>query len=86
MSNTPNISLPSGLKKWADGRAARKGFESADELVADMIRREQANAAREKLEDDLSEAVKGPFTPVTAKYWNEIRAEGRKRARERRKK
>lgn len=80
MSNTPNISLPSGLKKWADGRAAKKGFESADELVADMLRREQANAAREKLENDLSESIKGPFTPVNAKYWDEIRVQGRKRA------
>jgi len=109
MSRAANISLPPRLKRWADSQAAKKGFGSADELVADMLRREQdaesgdsleailleridagksipMTATREKLEAYLTEAIKGPFTPMTDKDWEEIRAEGRKRARERRKK
>ena len=36
-----NISLPEGLKKWAEMRVAEGRYSSTSDLVRDLLRREQ---------------------------------------------
>ena len=36
-----NISLPDGLKKWAEMRVAEGRYSSTSDLVRDLLRREQ---------------------------------------------
>jgi antitoxin ParD1/3/4 len=40
-----NISLPDGLKDWADKRVAEGRYASASDLVRDLIRRRQDEEA-----------------------------------------
>jgi antitoxin ParD1/3/4 len=41
-----NISLPDGLKKWADQRVAEGRYSSASDLVRDLIRSRQEEEAQ----------------------------------------
>ncbi|HUO10790.1 MAG TPA: type II toxin-antitoxin system ParD family antitoxin [Phycisphaerae bacterium] len=87
MANKFNISIPSPLKKWVDKQAAEKGYGTADKFVLEVLQREQALEQREKIDARLIEAIEsGPSTPMTAIEWERIRAAGRRRARERRRK
>jgi len=87
MSEMMHISLPSPLKKWVDRQAAKKGHSTSDEFILDMLRREQATEARERIDAILIESLdSGPSTPMTAKDWQNIRAAGRRRFNARRKK
>ena len=39
-----NISLPEGLKKWAETRVAEGRYSSTSELVRDLLRKDQDSA------------------------------------------
>jgi antitoxin ParD1/3/4 len=87
MESTMNISLPSPLKKWVERQVAKRGFGTADEFVIDMLRREQAHEAREKIDALLVEAIdSGESSPMTEGDWEKIREAGRRRFHARRKK
>lgn len=80
MSRQSQITLPSLLKKWVDQQVARKGFGSADAYVADVLSREKAFEARERIDGLLVEALdSGPSTPMTAEDWRSIRESERRR-------
>lgn len=42
-----NISLPDGLKKWAELRVAEGRYSSTSDLVRDLLRKDQDSAADE---------------------------------------
>jgi hypothetical protein len=87
MNPSLNISLPASLRKWVERNVSRKGFDSAEALVVDMLRREQAQEAREKIDALLLAAIdSGESTPMTEKDWERIRTVGRQRFHARRKK
>ncbi|HEY4330126.1 MAG TPA: hypothetical protein VGN88_10360 [Phycisphaerae bacterium] len=70
-----------------DSRFAKNGFRTADEFVADVLRREREIEARKTVDDLLLKALdSGDAGPITPDYWNHIRREGRKLARQRHKK
>ena len=82
-----NVSLPSPLKKWVERQVAKKGYGTADEFVVEMLRREQALEARERIDALLIEALdSGESTPMTEKDWERIRVAGRRRFHARQKK
>jgi uncharacterized protein YoaH (UPF0181 family) len=87
MSTKMNISLPAPMKKWVERHAAAKGYETTDAFMLEMLRREKAAAARERIDDLLSEAISsGEPRSMTTKDWDRIRAAGLKRARGRQRK
>ena len=87
MDSMMNISLPSSLKNWVERHVARNGYDTADEYVIEMLRREQAQEARSRIDALLLKAIdSGESTPMTAKDWGRIRAAGRRRFMARRKK
>lgn len=70
---TMNISLPESLRKFADERASGR-YGSASEYIRELIRRDQKDAAREKLEDLLIEGLEsGDPIVVTEDYWEKKR-------------
>jgi antitoxin ParD1/3/4 len=82
-----NISLPASLQKWVERSVAKKGYGSPEDLVVDVLRREQAQEAREKIDAILLAAIdSGESTPMTEKDWERIRNVGRRRFYARRKK
>ena len=81
-----NITLPAGMKKWAQDQAAKRGFD-IDSFFLELLRREKNTDAHERVEQMLVDGINsGESTPVTPATWERIRAKGRKLAKERRRK
>jgi antitoxin ParD1/3/4 len=81
-----NISLPPTLKDWVDEQVSRRGFGTASEFVRQMLREEQQRELRQRIDAALVEGIEsGPSTPMTAKDWDDIRREGRRRLAKRKK-
>ena len=81
-----NISLPPTLKDWVDEQVTRRGFGTASEFVRQMLREEQQRQLHQRIDAALVEGIEsGPSTPMTAKDWDDIRREGRRRLAKRKK-
>lgn len=75
-----NISLPEPLKDWVDSQVAAGGYATASQYVRQILREEQQRRLREQIDGALHDSLdSGPSTPMTAKDWEHIRREGRKR-------
>jgi len=76
-----NVSIPESLRHFAEERA-REGFSSTSEYIRELIRRDQKEAAREKLEALLIEGLEsGEPIVVTESYWEKKRQELSRRHR-----
>jgi antitoxin ParD1/3/4 len=76
-----NISLPPQLKEWLEEQVEQEGYGTASEYVRELLRRQrQSQEARGKIESKLLAAIEsGESTPMTARDWKRIKAEGQKR-------
>jgi antitoxin ParD1/3/4 len=72
-----NISLPDGLKDWADARVAEGRFASMSDYVRDLMRRDQEYA--EKLAWLRNEIEKGRRSKPSDRSLEEIMADARAR-------
>ena len=78
---TMNISLPESLREFVAERATGR-FGSASEYVRELIRADQREATREKLEALLIEGLKsGDPVRVTPEFWEQKRRELAARAK-----
>jgi antitoxin ParD1/3/4 len=68
-----NVSLPEGLKKWADARVAEGRYSSPSDYIRDLVRRDQDKA--EELAWLQAEIDKGRASPVDPRSIDEIFAE-----------
>src|SRR4051812_39863387 len=74
MRTNMNISLPAPLKRWVEQQVQEKGYSTASEYVRDMLRRQQEEQARARVDEQLLEGLdSGPSTPMTKKDWKRIR-------------
>ena len=81
-----NISLPPTLKEWVEDQVNRRGFGTASEYIRQVLREEQERQVRQRIDTALIEGIdSGPSTAMTAKDWNDIRQEGRRRLAKRKK-
>ena len=81
---TMNVSLPESLRTFAEERA-RTRYSSASEYIRDLIRRDQKEAAKERLEELLIEGLEsGEPIVVTEDYWEKKRHELAARHRKKR--
>ena len=81
-----NISLPPTLKDWVDEQVSRRGFGTASEFVRQMLREEQQRQLRQRIDAALVEGIEsGLSTPMTARDWDDVRREGRRRLAKRKK-
>ena len=70
-----NVSLPESLRAFAEERA-RAHYSLASEYIRELIRRDQREAAKEKLEELLIEGLEsGEPIVVTEEYWEKKRHE-----------
>jgi len=71
-----NISLPEPLRAFVDEKVKTGGYGTASEYIRDLIRRDQAQAAEERLEALLIEGLdSGDPVEVTSGFWHQLRAE-----------
>jgi antitoxin ParD1/3/4 len=85
MQSTLNISLPPALRQWVRTQTQARGFETADELIRDLIRREREMTLRVQIDKRLEAAIKTPVSEMTAGDWDDIRRQGRRLAGKRKK-
>ena len=76
------VHLPEDLRAFVEARAAEKGFASAAEYLADLVRREQVQVEGYDLEDPevlerllLEGLDSGPPIEMTPEYWQKMRDE-----------
>lgn len=76
---TMNISLPDQLKDFVDHQVSSGSYSSVSEYVRDLIRADEKQKAREKLEVLLMEGIEsGTASAMTQKDWEDIRREALK--------
>jgi antitoxin ParD1/3/4 len=56
-----NVSLPEGLKSWAEARVSEGLYSSTSDLIRDLLRREQDYVTkRERLQAAIDEGLASP--------------------------
>jgi antitoxin ParD1/3/4 len=80
MATSMNISLPENMKSFVDEQVESGGYGSASEYMRELVRRDQKERARERLESLLLEGLKsGEPIPVNEEFWRDFRKEVRER-------
>lgn len=82
MTTTMNISLPDSMKAFVDERVKARGYGSHSEYVRDLVRKDEQEAAKDKLRVLVAEGLTSPV----GRSWNELQSEllARAQARQRR--
>jgi antitoxin ParD1/3/4 len=75
-----NISLLPQLKAWLDDQVEQNGYGTASEYVRELLRRQrESQDAKARIESKLLAAIdSGESTPMTARDWKRIKAQGLK--------
>lgn len=61
-----NISLPEGLKSWAEARVSEGRYSSTSDLVRDLLRREQDYVTKlQRLQAAIDEGLASPATEAS---------------------
>jgi antitoxin ParD1/3/4 len=82
---TMNISVPPRLRDWIRRRVREGGFGTASEFVRHVLREAWVEEEGGELERQILEGIRsGPSTPMTKKNWADIRREGLRRIKARR--
>ena len=85
MSASIRVSLPTSLRDWVRRQVRRKGYGTANQYVLELLRHDQLREARDRVDATLLESLdSGEAVEMTARDWQAIRAEGRKKASARR--
>lgn len=74
-----NISVPDGLKNWAESRVAEGRYSSTSDYIRDLLRQDQDRAA--ELRWLQTEIDKGRASPVDPRSHSEIIADAIARGR-----
>ena len=74
---TMNVSLPEGLKAWAEARVADRSYASTSDYVRDLIRRDQQEA--EKLAWLQNAIDEGRASGISKRTIDDIIADTRER-------
>jgi antitoxin ParD1/3/4 len=78
-----NVSLPRSQRDYVEARVASGAYGSASEFVRELLRRDEKEHAKEKLERLLLEGIEsGPPVPMDEGFFDDLR----KRVRQARKK
>jgi antitoxin ParD1/3/4 len=79
-----NVSLPESLKKYIERQTRQGGYSTPSEYMRDLIRADQRQKARDRVEALLLEGLEsGPATEMTEEDWADIRGEGLSRMKKR---
>ena len=87
MPDSLNISLPEPLRAWVERQVSRRGYRDASEYLLDLLRHEQLQEVRDRVDAKLLEGLdSGPATAMTPQDWQEVREQGARQVGRRRKK
>jgi antitoxin ParD1/3/4 len=71
---TMNISLPENLKEFVESQVQSGDYSSVSEFMRALVRREQKDRERERLESRILEGLNsGDTVEVTPEMWNQLR-------------
>jgi antitoxin ParD1/3/4 len=73
-----NVSIPEGLKAWAEARVAEGRYSSTSDYVRDLVRRDQERS--EKIAALQAAIDEGRASGISDRTMKDILAEGRRRA------
>ena len=77
---TMNISLPENLKEFVESQVQSGDYSSVSEFMRTLVRREQKDRERERLELRILEGLNsGDAIEVTPEMWNQLRTRLRTR-------
>ena len=80
-----NVSLPEDLKQYVEARI-KSGYSTPSEYVRELIRADQKQRAKEKLDTLLLEGLKsGDPISVDADFWNDLKQEALSKLQSRKK-
>lgn len=72
---TLTVSLPDEVKAFVDAQVAAAGYASAGEYLHALIRDAQKRQAKQQLETQVIEGLRGPTVEMTRDDWEAIRQE-----------
>ena len=75
MTASMNISLPESLKAFVDERVKSRGYGSHSEYLRDLVRKDEQEAAKEKLRSLVAEGLASP----PGRSWDELQSDLRQR-------
>jgi len=68
-----SVPVPHALETFIKERMASQGYHTVSEYVRALIRADQEQAARQRLEAKLLEAVeRGDYREVTSEFWDRL--------------
>jgi antitoxin ParD1/3/4 len=70
MTTTMNISLPESLKSFVDARVKARGYGSHSEYLRDLVRKDELEAAKDKLRSLLMAGLSSP----PGSPWEKVKA------------
>jgi antitoxin ParD1/3/4 len=80
-----NVSLPEDLKQYVEAQT-KSGYSTPSEYVRELIRADQKQRAKEKLDTLLLEGLNsGEPIPVDADFWNDLKQEALSKLQSRKK-
>jgi antitoxin ParD1/3/4 len=63
-----NVSLPEGLKAWAESRVAEGRHSSTSDYIRDLVRRDQEESEKlRRLQAAIEEGLQAPETELTVR-------------------
>jgi antitoxin ParD1/3/4 len=71
MTTTMNISLPESLKSFVDERVKSRGYGSHSEYLRDLVRKDELEAAKEKMRALLMEGLNS----APGRSWGELKSD-----------
>lgn len=71
MTTTMNISLPESLKSFVDARVKDRGYGSHSEYLRDLVRKDELEAAKDKLRSLLMAGLSSP----PGRPWKKVKAD-----------
>jgi antitoxin ParD1/3/4 len=80
MTATMNISLPDSMKAFVDQRVKARGYGSHSEYLRDLVRRDELEAAKDKLRALVADGLASP----AGRAWGDFKASLVTRAEEHR--
>lgn len=81
-----SIPVPRALEEFIKERVSSQGFHTVSEYIRALIRADQEQAARQRLDAKLLEAVeRGDYREVTPEFWKRLEAIARDKPTPRRK-
>lgn len=70
MTATMNISLPDSMKSFVDQRVKARGYGSHSEYLRDLVRKDEVEAAKDKLRALVAEGLASP----AGQPWSDFKA------------